>query len=526
MRIGITACAVLALVVSASAQVQTLTTTFTSNNGQAGNMFDLVAINDVSICSFDVNLDVGTWDLEIYAVTGGGTYVGAETNPAAWTMLASVTGVTSSGFNSPTPLPVILGLTIPAGTTQGFYVTVTNGTAINYTNGASLGSVYVADANIQFLEGTGNAYPFGSVFQPRIFNGNINYVVSPASCGSYPFQTNQTGSTLDIDGNVSNGLTSAVTTTITGQTVTLNSTAIGPFEIASALRPAIAGGVFTTPGGQVVNVDLTDPSLSFVNGNTNLTPVAHPGVLAIPLTSSVPFVGTGQQVVLDPVHPDGFVLSQSCELRITYDNQLAVGNAACTSGGTTITLGNNANIQQALGFSFSYYGTSYTEVFVSSNGHVTFGSGFNSWASGGGGLNGGLPMIAPCSEDLNPTVGGTISFYTDNAGTFEVCWQGVPSFATANSNDFKITAVNGNMIRFDYGAMGEDEGTVGLSPGGGGNAIMPVNLSTAGGGNGPIAIPPGTTAYEDFITATNPLDLANYQVTWMTDLQGNPVSIQ
>jgi hypothetical protein len=165
-------------------------------------------------------------------------------------------------------------------------------------------------------------------------------------------------------------------------------------------------------------------------------------------------------------------------------------------------------------------------VFVGSNGHVTFGSGFNSWASGGGGVNGGLPMIAPCSEDLNPAVGGAVTFYTDNVATFEVCWDGVPSYASANANDFKVTAVNGSMIRFDYGAMGETEGTVGLSPGGGGNSLMPVNLTTAGGGNGPITIPAGKTAFEDFVSTTNPLDLANGQITWTTDVQGTPVSIQ
>ncbi|MGC6489052.1 MAG: hypothetical protein ACON4Z_15495, partial [Planctomycetota bacterium] len=44
-----------------------LTTTFASNNGQAGNMFDLRPGNaPVVIDCFDVNLDAGTWDLEVY----------------------------------------------------------------------------------------------------------------------------------------------------------------------------------------------------------------------------------------------------------------------------------------------------------------------------------------------------------------------------------------------------------------------------------------------------------------------------
>ena len=199
MRTRVIACAVLAIVASASAQTQTLTTTFASNNSQAGNMFDLVAINTVSVCSLDVTLDVGTWDLDVYAVTGGGSYAGLENNAAAWTLLASVPNVASSGFNAPTPLPVLLGLAIPAGTTQGIYVTVTNGSAINYTNGTSVGSVYASDVNLQVLEGSGNAYPFAGVFMPRVFNGNIHYAVSPGSCGSAPYQTNQAGSGHEPD---------------------------------------------------------------------------------------------------------------------------------------------------------------------------------------------------------------------------------------------------------------------------------------------------------------------------------------
>jgi len=169
-----------------------LTTTFSSNNGQAGNMFDLRVASGtapVVIDDFDVNLDSGNWDLEIYTTTSGGSHVGVEQDATAWTLVASIPGVVSNGANTPTPLGQSLNLTIDCGDQVGFYVTVSNGNALNYTTGTgfAVGDVYASNADLEVLAGTGNTYPFGSVFGPptssRIFNGNIYYTVSAGSCG-------------------------------------------------------------------------------------------------------------------------------------------------------------------------------------------------------------------------------------------------------------------------------------------------------------------------------------------------------
>ena len=39
----------------------------------------------------------------------------------------------------------------------------------------SRGEVYASDDNIAILEGTGNIYPFGTVYFPRVFNGVVHY---------------------------------------------------------------------------------------------------------------------------------------------------------------------------------------------------------------------------------------------------------------------------------------------------------------------------------------------------------------
>jgi hypothetical protein len=44
-----------------------------------------------------------------------------------------------------------------------------------------LGDVFESDGNLQLLEGTGSAYPFGFNIDPRIFNGTMFYSLGTAS---------------------------------------------------------------------------------------------------------------------------------------------------------------------------------------------------------------------------------------------------------------------------------------------------------------------------------------------------------
>src|SRR5690554_43211 len=152
-----------------------LTTTFAGGNALAGSMFDLETINDLTIESFDVNMPTGeTATIEVYFKTG--TWVGSESNPAAWTLVGTATNITSAGVGLPTPLNLDLDIDVAAGNRVAFYVTRTSG-SLTYTNGITVGALFAADANLQMFEGAGKGYPFGSTFQPRNFNGNIVYSV-------------------------------------------------------------------------------------------------------------------------------------------------------------------------------------------------------------------------------------------------------------------------------------------------------------------------------------------------------------
>ncbi len=204
-----------------------LTTTFMNNNGQSGNMFDVMSPGGLTITDFDVNLDAGTWDVEIYIVnldptaTNPGTIaqtptagpsagLRADTDPAQWTLVTTILGVVGNGPGVATNLAAGVAIPLAPGQRQGIYVTVNNGTAINYTNGANWGGVTASDSFLNIYEGWGSVYPFAGSFgtgsdpmnpggSSRIWNGTIYYSTGPIVAGNG--QAPQPGlAVLDING--------------------------------------------------------------------------------------------------------------------------------------------------------------------------------------------------------------------------------------------------------------------------------------------------------------------------------------
>ncbi|MBK9192044.1 MAG: T9SS type A sorting domain-containing protein [Crocinitomicaceae bacterium] len=169
-----------------------LNTTFAGGNNHRGNMFDITAINTVTITQFEGH-PMSNTTVEVYYKTG--TYVGSENTAGAWTLLGSA-AVIAQPMGTPTPYPVPVNVTIPAGQTYAFYVTSSN-TAVsqNYTDGTSVGNVFASDANIQFKEGCGIEYPFsGGPFTPRIWNGVIHY----AAPATFLWSTGESTQTIDV----------------------------------------------------------------------------------------------------------------------------------------------------------------------------------------------------------------------------------------------------------------------------------------------------------------------------------------
>jgi hypothetical protein len=181
------------LVFSAKAQQvcpptpSTLAPVFNLTNQWTGSMFDVRAINDVTVLCFEINMFNVTRDIEVY--TRQGTHVGFEDDPTGWTFVGVAPGVVSLGLNNRTPVPLTINVDIDAGETVAFYVTATAGTAgdaLAYTLGTNVGDVYAANADLEVLTGTASSYPFTTPnFRPRNANIVINYgpqsaVIPPA----------------------------------------------------------------------------------------------------------------------------------------------------------------------------------------------------------------------------------------------------------------------------------------------------------------------------------------------------------
>ncbi len=143
------------------------------NNGQAGIMFDVTNLgaNSLTISQFGPSLDIGTWPMKVYYTTNTGSFSGLENNPAAWT-LAGTGNITSVNTLVGTPVPGF-GITVPPGQTRGIYITSSVGGPINYTDGVR----QFADGNLRVSSspGAGKAYPFGTTFPNKSYNGFVKY---------------------------------------------------------------------------------------------------------------------------------------------------------------------------------------------------------------------------------------------------------------------------------------------------------------------------------------------------------------
>ncbi len=150
-----------------------LSTGLEGGNGHDGNMFDLRAHNTVSITSFGTHYERGPLTLRVYTRSTG--WFGSENDASAWTLHHSER-VMGRGEGELTPLHLSVPIVIKAGEKLAVYITNTGGDDSNAIYSDGEGEV-CANADLEFFEGLGNAYPFGSIYSERRWNGSIRYEV-------------------------------------------------------------------------------------------------------------------------------------------------------------------------------------------------------------------------------------------------------------------------------------------------------------------------------------------------------------
>lgn len=168
-----------------------LTTSFASNNGAGGNMFDVdIAPASVTITGFEVNLGTGS-GVDLYVKSG--TFVGSENNSSAWTFVGTFP-VVAAGNDNPTIVTLNTPLVLPQGR-HAFFIASASGSSWRYINGGSVGTVWAQNNEITIYEGVGrsdNTFS-GSIFTTRNFSGSILY---QAGQMQYTWSTGDTTETI------------------------------------------------------------------------------------------------------------------------------------------------------------------------------------------------------------------------------------------------------------------------------------------------------------------------------------------
>jgi hypothetical protein len=135
------------------------------------------------------------------------------------------------------------------------------------------------------------------------------------------------------------------------------------------------------------------------------------------------------------------------------------------TGSIPLTLGDNSYAQINLtgGATVSFYGKSYSTLFVGSNGYITFTAG-DTTSTPSLQSQFALPRISALFDDLDPSAGGSIS-WRQLADGVAVTFQNVPEKGTTNSNSFQVEIFFDGAIRITWLGVQASNVLVGLSAG-------------------------------------------------------------
>lgn len=292
-------------------------------------------------------------------------------------------------------------------------------------------------------------------------------------------------------------------------------------------------GTVNWVGGLSANsVDIGPGGLQFILDGINVSPPLL-GLLARTdgfgsfglFINNAPILPLGTTIFLAMAHlapasPDGFHVSQTHQLNYIIAPPVSVN---CNANSVRLSPCDDCSYNQPLLFPFQFYGQTYNQIDIGSNGILGFGAGPGFEFDPPSFVNAPGPEIAPYSLDFNFNAGGCLFYYSD-ATTFEACWVRAPQSGTINSNTFLARIDSTGVITFEYGTVLDSDGSAfsqiitGLTPGNGLALGMAVDWSL-----GPGSFMSTVAPFESWNTG-NLADVQTRQILITLDPMGNPAN--
>jgi hypothetical protein len=161
------------------------------------------------------------------------------------------------------------------------------------------------------------------------------------------------------------------------------------------------------------------------------------------------------------------------------------------SAGSRLALSDDDSRPVTIGFAFPFYGKTYTDVFVNSDGNLTFTQPDRaSTPRSLGRLIGGPPRIAPLLADLDPSSGGSVTS-ASSGDRLVVTWTDVPQFESSDKNTFQATLYADGRIDFAYASnltRTLEAGATGIAPGNEEGGLTAVDFANAAAVSGSGAL--------------------------------------
>jgi len=144
-------------------------------------------------------------------------------------------------------------------------------------------------------------------------------------------------------------------------------------------------------------------------------------------------------------------------------------SGAAAQGVPLAALGDDDSRLVALPFAFPFFGATYNQVFVNSDGNLTFTAGDNaSTARSLGRMTSGPPRISPLFDDLDPSqTAGGVRVLADSTRV-AISWVGVPEWEATGigpMQTFQATLYPDGRIAFSYAGVNPASAVVGIAPG-------------------------------------------------------------